>query len=267
MEVESQHPYRDSARDAWLVQRRDAQNQIQKTKIHFSKVELLQETDWIEIYSEKDGQRELEMVLQGNHQDFWSPELDGQRVWIVLNTDTSDSGWGFQVDQASYYELLPEGSCNRSEDCDADKVCVSSDFQCDNPDGLFSPCYGQCQIGQRFLAIDTPVVIPDNDPNGLKRAIEVETNLNCAIDVYMDVSISHPFQGDLKLSVFDPNGREIVLLNHQQNDMKNFNLEGKQIVASALPSAVNGIWTILVSDTVRNDIGALNYWTLYLTCH
>lgn len=114
-----------------------------------------------------------------------------------------------------------------------------------------------------FASNDTVMDIPDNDPVGVQSALEIAHD-GLVEAIRVDVNITHTWRGDLRLyllkdgeevEVYRGSGSEddLVLLGHPV-----YGFEG--IDAS-------GTWELKVVDTMAQDTGALNTWTLYLDVH
>ena len=130
--IESDHPYANNFDHTWTIHKPGAS----KIKVHFPLIDVEYYFDWIEVsgdYSEED------LILTGYYTNYWTPEIEGDTAYISLVTDYSVRRWGFKVDKVSYYELLPPGVCNRTEDCNVGYECIPN--ECSDP---YSPCYGEC---------------------------------------------------------------------------------------------------------------------------
>src|SRR5262249_54836022 len=68
---------------------------------------------------------------------------------------------------------------------------------------------------------DTPIGIPDSEPAGATSTINVTQNL-LVTDVDVRVSISHPFDGDIKLILIPPTGPAITLSDRRGGPGDNY---------------------------------------------
>ncbi len=107
---------------------------------------------------------------------------------------------------------------------------------------------------------DVNIEIPDNKSTGISSSIEVGDAVEVN-EAKVSVDITHTYVGDLILKLTAPNGREYVLQNKEggsTDDLKKtFTIDGV--------GAINGDWTLSVSDNYRVDTGTLNHWTLDFT--
>jgi hypothetical protein len=131
--VESDHPYHDNTERTWTVQRDGAA----RIKLHIHRLEVEYNYDSVSVYT--NGQESQAQVFDGVHNDVWTREFDGDTINVTLRSDHSITGWGFKMMSVSYLERLPQGICNRDEDCPEGQIC--NPHRCFNP---YAPCYGDC---------------------------------------------------------------------------------------------------------------------------
>jgi len=130
-EAESEHPYASYTDQTWTVTREGAV----KMKLNLT-IDTEYGYDWVIVWG--DGE-EAAQWLSGNLEDVWTEEFEGNTLHVSLYSDHSIENWGVKVEAVSYYERLPQGSCNVSEDCSGGTSCNPN--HCINP---FAPCYGEC---------------------------------------------------------------------------------------------------------------------------
>jgi Ca2+-binding RTX toxin-like protein/subtilisin family serine protease len=105
--------------------------------------------------------------------------------------------------------------------------------------------------------------IPDGF-SGISDTITMSAGLQ--IDwVEVDLNITHPWRGDLVVTLISPNGTESVLVNRPSNG----NDSGDNIVFNLSSThhwgeSSAGNWTLRVSDLSGGDVGILNGWRLNL---
>ena len=61
----------------------------------------------------------------------------------------------------------------------------------------------------------------DNTPAGVTSTIQVTDNVTVS-DVDVEVNVTHPYTGDLRLSLITPGGSEILLVDMRGSDGDNF---------------------------------------------
>ena len=114
--------------------------------------------------------------------------------------------------------------------------------------------------------------IPDNDPNGLTRTLNVQQcgTVNVA---HVDVDLSHPAFDDLKMVLQPPNGGQAVPLRaagQAAPPLKGIfptTLLPAGDFSTLLAESGNGDWKLQVVDTTdANGSGTLNAWGLSLYC-
>ncbi|NRD74388.1 S8 family serine peptidase [Shewanella sp. VB17] len=100
--------------------------------------------------------------------------------------------------------------------------------------------------------------IPDDDSAGISSTISV-TRTGDSGNLIAKLAISHDFIGDLHVEVHSPDGT-ISLLHDNTGGIGNNLNQSYPLDMTGVESA--GLWTLKVVDSVRNDIGTINAWTL-----
>lgn len=112
--------------------------------------------------------------------------------------------------------------------------------------------------------------IPDGDNTGIDSQLEIQGAGNIIDDNFsVDLDIRHTYRGDLTVSLVSPAGTEVVLVNADRNT------SGQNIIGN-FPGDFepvgdfnrfngedfNGTWELRVKDTLLEDEGTLNSWSL-----
>jgi subtilisin-like proprotein convertase family protein len=115
------------------------------------------------------------------------------------------------------------------------------------------------------VAEETPAVrIPDNDAAGIVRQLQVPAGK--IADLTVSVDITHPWIGDLRVTLTAPTGTAITLHDHSGADADNLIRSWRTADLPALQALrgldAGGIWQLSVADTARRDEGKLNRWRI-----
>lgn len=150
-------------------------------------------------------------------------------------------------------------SCESDRDCDLGELC---DLPVCIPEGPPCPTVGRCIHQTRFYDFEaTP--IPDADPNGIERSLEViEPNVEVG-EVVISAAIEHTYRGDLRVTLTSPAGTEVVLHDREGRSADDLNLNER--LNDFAGELATGLWTLHVSDHARLDTGTLRNWRLELT--
>lgn len=110
------------------------------------------------------------------------------------------------------------------------------------------------------------VTIPDNDPNGIERNLQID-ELATIKNISVSVDITHTFIRDIHLSLTSPAGNEIVVLHNREggnadNIIKTYDASTTPGLADLKNQSTQGTWRLKVVDLEGADIGKLNYWSL-----
>ncbi len=117
-------------------------------------------------------------------------------------------------------------------------------------------------------AESTPsVVIPDNQPNGIRDTIRVSDARTIA-DIEVELDITHSWTGDLTVQVAGPSGA-IALLHERSgqnadNIQRTFQIADTASLSAFVGQTANGDWTLSAADHASQDIGKLNRWALII---
>ncbi|MBE9115730.1 S8 family serine peptidase [Lusitaniella coriacea LEGE 07157] len=107
-------------------------------------------------------------------------------------------------------------------------------------------------------------LIPDNNATGISSTIAVGGGLD--IDsVEVALNLTHPWRGNLVVTLASPDGTESVLVNRPGNRLD----DGKDILFTLSSTHYwgensAGDWTLNVRDLAGQDVGVLNSWMLNL---
>ena len=133
-------------------------------------------------------------------------------------------------------------------------------------------------------ATDTPLNIPDNNSSGVESIINITEN-KLITDVNVTVNITHPWVGDVGLSLISPSGKTVILSVLDSNDdgdnyvntifddeaLDEINSGTAPFTGSFRPvgdlSVFNneesyGAWKLKVADVQEEDIGSIQNWQI-----
>lgn len=130
------------------------------------------------------------------------------------------------------------------------------------------------------------IPIPDDSTTGATAPIAVNGS-GTVTKLRVTVNITHPFDGDLSLRLFAPNGSSISLSAQNGDAGDNYTstvfdddaatpitagtppftgtFKPEQPLANLNGAPVNGMWRLFVQDGGANDIGTLDSWQLEIT--
>ncbi|QLE57341.1 S8 family serine peptidase [Nostoc sp. TCL26-01] len=108
------------------------------------------------------------------------------------------------------------------------------------------------------------LAIPDNNTTGISHTFTVAAGLD--IDwVEVELNLTHPYRGDLVVSLISPSGIESRLIDRPGNRQD----DGDDIVFKLSSTqhwgeSSAGNWTLIIKDLGPTDIGIFNNWKLHL---
>jgi len=125
---------------------------------------------------------------------------------------------------------------------------------------------GWCRPGwMRGRFVSAPELeIPDASAAGVEAQLLVFGLATVDTDVVIDLWIAHARPSDLRVSLVDAGGTEVVLSDHQA--------AGAELVLRAVPvlgfpgdESVNGVWRLRITDDVAGEVGYLGDFGLTVT--
>jgi subtilisin-like proprotein convertase family protein len=117
-------------------------------------------------------------------------------------------------------------------------------------------------------ATDVPKSIPDNNTTGVTSNLVVSGLSNSLTEVDVSVNITHPYKGDLRVTLIHPDGTEVILHNLTGGSADNIATTFDTLTTPAQPlsafvgKAPNGTWKLKVQDLAASDVGTLTAWSL-----
>jgi|GEM_PF-186945 len=139
------------------------------------------------------------------------------------------------------------------------------------------PSNGRVSLNVEFAAASQPdvptatttgraeprVPIPDNDPRGVSSSISLGA-AGSLREVAVELAITHPYVGDLRVELFAPSGVSAVLHDRQgggADDIRRVFRSSEVPALEALIGApISGAWRLQVTDAARADAGMLESW-------
>ncbi|MCB0416785.1 MAG: proprotein convertase P-domain-containing protein, partial [Bdellovibrionales bacterium] len=115
------------------------------------------------------------------------------------------------------------------------------------------------------LSAEPKIEIPDNDEKGIVETLDLSAE-GKASNLKVILDITHPYRGDLSVSLESPAGTKVLL--HDRTGGSTDNLQGMYpetlVPAESLSKldgeALSGAWKLHVSDNANSDKGVLNSW-------
>lgn len=136
----------------------------------------------------------------------------------------------------------------------------------DNHDGAVdcddAACFSHsscASAGSSLISFHGPVRIEDNDTTGVTTRA-VEENAGSIVGAALAISITHPYIGDIEVSVIHPSGFTSRVRYPQGGSTHNLSVTLPTHAFDGLDAA--GSWGVLVRDLGRGDSGTLDDWSL-----
>ena len=114
-----------------------------------------------------------------------------------------------------------------------------------------------------FTATGLPLSIPDNNSNGVTANLSVSFP-GGANGLSISYHITHPFIGDLRVTLVAPSGGSYILHDRAGGAADNISVINSP-VPNATGETASGVWHLLVQDLAGGDTGTLDSWSLSLT--
>ncbi len=91
--LSSSHPYTDNLNTVYKIN----QTGFEKIALHFTNITLEPEWDFIKILDPNTDNSTI-AVYTGYHDNIWTPGVEGDTIYVMLETDNSVTEWGFEID-------------------------------------------------------------------------------------------------------------------------------------------------------------------------
>ena len=112
------------------------------------------------------------------------------------------------------------------------------------------------------------VRIPDDSVAGITRTLELPPG-QVIRDIAVSVDITHPFIGDLRVTLTPPNGPAVSMHDRaggsDDNLIRTWRSQDLAPLAALRGQDTGGVWRLQVADVARRDEGKLNRWKLEVT--
>lgn len=107
--------------------------------------------------------------------------------------------------------------------------------------------------------------IPDNNPRGIERTLEVMHN-GLIKDIKVGLDITHTYIADLSVDLMSPGGSIISIHNRSggsdDNIIRDYDFVTLPRLRDLKGQSAKGPWKLSVADLVGQDVGKLNSWSL-----
>ncbi len=125
-------------------------------------------------------------------------------------------------------------------------------FNYPSPTIPFTVIYGD----EATEMISPPLDIPDNDDVGVVHNMPIADS-GTVTSITINISVTHAYKSDLRLTLISPNGTEVVVHNEESTLIGNYVLN-----TEFDDEPVQGTWKLRAADVVSADVGTLDAVTL-----
>ena len=109
--------------------------------------------------------------------------------------------------------------------------------------------------------------IPDDDATGVGSAVAVSQS-GTAQNIEIDLAITHPYIGDLRVELVAPSGARAILHDQAGGRQNNLALQLDSATSTEITGLIGqpikGNWILRVMDLAGRDVGTLDTWSLRL---
>lgn len=171
-------------------------------------------------------------------------------------TDVNDEIEGLEADSDEALEDLGLDACVSDDNGSGEETetQTETDSEADSEAGLTTS-----------LASSSPLVaIPDDDQLGVADTVTIEAT-GAVQEISVSVDVTHPFIGDLVVTLTAPTGEEAVLSDRDGASTDDLSLtldETSPELAPLLGVSAEGEWQLQVVDLSARDEGTFDSWSL-----
>lgn len=119
---------------------------------------------------------------------------------------------------------------------------------------------GSSDAGVHSFSSDETIAIPDNDPEGITSTIDVDVE-GTIRSVEVDLDVTHTYNGDLEITLHKGDASGPVYMGSGPGD--DVHLTDHEVGGFSGVDAA-GEWELRVIDTMAQDVGQLESWSLHL---
>jgi hypothetical protein len=194
---------------------------------------------------------------------LFAPRGDGAAVAGEACRATSDCAAGLACQGVFANEGVcaatanPPGEgaeCAVDADCAADLVCAGG-----------TRGYGLCRPSWMRGTFTDAATTAIPDAGTLARRLSVRGLATVDTDVALRATIDHPRASQLRVTLTNPAGNEVVLVDGTAADGAPLVLDGPILHGFSGDESVNGEWTLRVTDRTGGQVGQLAGWELTVT--
>ena len=144
--------------------------------------------------------------------------------------------------------------CSAADDCG-----LASGLSCA---GLSRADEGVCLPAwmRRRFGIDQSVEIPDGSADGAQSSVLARGLAEVDVDVQIQANIFHEDVAQLKVTLTNPAGTEVVIADRDRSGPEL--ILDEAVIGFSGDEAVNGLWTLKVIDEVAGTAGTIDRWSL-----
>ncbi len=107
--------------------------------------------------------------------------------------------------------------------------------------------------------------IPDNNAAGGVASLLVYGLATVDMDVVVDVYVAHARPRDIKVTLTNPAGNEVVVFDGASSDASEISLRAKALSGFSGDESVNGVWTLKAVDSKSGQAGSIERFGLTIT--
>lgn len=149
--------------------------------------------------------------------------------------------------------------------------CTPSGADSGCPGGSGLACFGAARGGEGLclpawmrgrFATSAPQAIPDAGPAGAEVSLLAYGLATVDMDVRIDLQVSHPRPSDLRITLVNPSGTEVLVFDGATSTANEVYLRRQALAGFSGDESVNGVWRLRVVDRVRGEAGTVEHFGL-----
>lgn len=152
-------------------------------------------------------------------------------------------------------------------------ACTPAGADTGCPGGSGLACFGATRGGAGLcqpawmrgrFATTASAPIPDGRTAGVEVSLLAYGLATVDTDVRLDLEVAHPRPADLRITLVNPGGTEVLVFDGATNGATEVWLRGHAVAGFSGDEGVNGVWRLRVVDRVRGQAGTVERFGLEL---